>query len=96
MLYESKTIVLVVVVPICDLHSGSFSEQKRLHELDMVTVVTVDSGQVGLPDLSQLLLGELARVGVTVVVEPVSLLKPLELVSHHALKYDPSCIVEHF
>ena len=56
----------------------------------MVTVVTVNSGQVGLPDLSQLLLGELARVGVTVVVEPVSLLKPLELVSHHALKYDTS------
>ena len=47
-----------------------FSEGKRLHQLHMIAVITVDSGQGGLPHLRQLLLAELAGVAGAVVVEP--------------------------
>ena len=47
-----------------------FSEGKRLHQLDMISVITVDPGQGGLPHLRQLLLAELAGVAGAVVVEP--------------------------
>ena len=52
----------------------------------MVSVVAMYSGQVGLPDLGQLLLGELAGVGSAVVKEPVALHQTLELVSNQTLK----------
>ena len=51
----------------------------------MVPVVAVDPGQAALSDLLQL--GEAEPAGVVVevvVVEPVSLLEPLELVSNEA------------
>ena len=52
------------------LHLRWFSEGKRLHQLHMISVITVDPGQGGLPHLSQLLLAELAGVAGAVVVEP--------------------------
>ena len=52
----------------------------------MVSIVAMYSGQVGLPDLGQLLLGELAGVGSAVVKEPVALHQTLELVSNQTLK----------
>ena len=52
----------------------------------MVSIVAMYSGQVGLPDLGQLLLGELAGVGSAVVKEPVTLHQSLELVSNQTLK----------
>ena len=48
----------------------------------MVPVIAVDPGQGGFPHLHQLLLTELARVAGAVVVEPVAVLQPSELVPH--------------
>ena len=49
-----------------------FSEAERLHEVDVVPVVTVDPGQTGPPDLHQLVGAEPARVGGLVVEISVS------------------------
>ena len=51
------------------LHLRGFPESQGLHQLDVVPVVAVDPGQTRLPDLHQLLLAELARVGRAVVVK---------------------------
>ena len=48
----------------------------------MVPVIAVNPGQGGFPHLGQLLLTELARVAGAVVVEPVPVLEPGELVPH--------------
>lgn len=69
-----------------NLHDGGFPEGEGLHQLEGVPVVAVDPGEVGLPDLHQLLLGELAGRGGVVVVEPVAVLQPLELVADEALE----------
>ena len=46
-----------------------FSEAERLHVLDAVPVVTVDTRQVRFPDLHQLMRAELSRVRISVVIE---------------------------
>ena len=48
---------------------GLFSEAERLHVLDAVPVVAVDTRQVGFPDLHQLVRTELSRVRIPVVIE---------------------------
>ena len=61
-----------------------FSEAERLHEVDVVPVVTVDPGQAGPPDLHQLVGAEPARVGGLVVEIPVPPLQSGELISYQA------------
>ena len=56
----------MIIILIC-LQVGLFPEAERLHELDVVPVVTVDPGQAGPPDLHQLVGTEPPRVGGLVV-----------------------------
>ena len=51
------------------LHLRGLSECQGLHQLNVVAVVAVDPGQTRLPDLRQLLLAKLARVGRAVIVK---------------------------
>ena len=60
-----------IMITIC-LHVGLFPEAERLHEADVVPVITVDPGQAGPPDLHQLVGTEPARVGGLVVEISVS------------------------
>ena len=62
---------IMIMIKIC-LHVGLFPEAERLHEADVVPVVAVDPGQVGPPDLHQLVGAEPARVGGLVVEISVS------------------------
>ena len=67
-----------------NLQMWRFPEAERLHQLDTVPVITVNPGQVGLPDLDQLVGTEPPGVGLPyVVVEPVPSLPSGELVRHN-------------
>ena len=63
----------MIIIMIC-LQVRLFPEAERLHQLDVVPIVTVDPGQAGPPDLHQLVRTEPARVGCLVVEISVSLL----------------------
>ena len=67
------------IISVLYSHLAWFPEGEGLHELDLVPVVAVHPRQVRLPHFCQLLLGELARTGCIVVVEPVPVLQSLEL-----------------
>ena len=58
-----------IMITIC-LHVGLFPEAERLHEADVVPVITVDPGQTGPPDLHQLVGAEPPRAGCLVVEIP--------------------------
>ena len=57
---------MIKIIIFC-LQVRLFSEAERLHQLDVVPIVTVDPGQAGPPDLHQLVWTEPARVGGLVV-----------------------------
>ena len=54
--------------------------------MDVISVIAGDPGQVGVPDLRQLGLSELARVGLALIEIPVASHRPLELVSNQTLE----------
>ena len=45
-----------------------FPKTERLHQFNVVPIVTMDSGKIGLSDLNQLVRTELARVTAMVIV----------------------------
>ena len=67
-------------------HRGGLSEGERLDEVDVVPVIAGDPGQVGLPDLRQLVGGELAGAGPALVEISVPDHRPLELVARQTLE----------
>ena len=60
---------IMIKIEIC-LHVGLFPEAERLHEADVVPVITVDPGQAGPSDLHQLVGAEPPWAGCLVVEIP--------------------------